>query len=202
MAPLPRRTALRLIGGAPLAIGLGFSAAETSAAVQHSTRAVAAAAKGQPYRPRFFDAHEWKTVRVLADHVIPKDERSGSATDAGVPEFIDFLMLDPEETERGRESRQVPMRGGLAWLDRECRQRCALAFVDASAEQQVALLDAIAYAKCEGPGAAFFNSFRDLVASGFWTSKMGIEDLGYKGNVPTVWSGPAAEDLRKLGLED
>lgn len=161
-----------------------------------------AAAKGQAYAPRFFNAHEWKTVRLLADYVIPRDERSGSATDAAVPEFIDFIMADPAESERGREARQTAMRGGLRWMDTECRRRFAQPFVDASAAQQTALLDDIAYAKSTGPGAAFFNSFRDLVASGFWSSKMGIEDLGYVGNTATVWQGPPPEVLRKLGLED
>jgi gluconate 2-dehydrogenase gamma chain len=218
MAALPRRTALRLIGSAPLAVSFAFSAIEAASASQHAARAVAAGTKGLPYKPRYFTAHEWKTVRLLADFVIPRDERSGSATDAGVPEFIDFLMADPQETERGRESRQVAMRGGLAWIDRECRQRCGQPFVDAAAEQQRAVLDAIAYTKLEGDeappaprdqkavslrsGQAFFNSFRDLVASGFWSSKMGIEDLGYQGNTATVWQGPPPEVLRKLGLED
>ena len=200
--PLPRRDALRLLGGAPLALGFTMGPAALAGAAQHATRAVRAAARGQAYTPRFFTAHEWKTVRLLADHVIPKDERSGAATDAGVPEFIDFMLTDPEETERGRESRQTALRGGLNWIDTECRRRCGQVFADATPAQQVELLDSIAFAEAKGAGAAFFSSFRDLVASGFWSSKMGIEDLGYKGNVLTVWQGPPADVLKKMGLED
>ena len=102
----------------------------------------------------------------------------------------------------GRPCRQTAMRGGLNWIDTECRRRCGQDFVDATAAQQVELLDSIAFAEAKGAGAAFFSSFRDLVASGFWSSKMGIEDLGYKGNVPTVWQGPPADVLKKMGLED
>src|SRR5262249_55282166 len=154
--------------------------------------AVAAAAKGHAYTPKFFTPHEWQTVRLLVDAIIPRDERSGSATDAGVPEFMDFLMLDPMEDDRTREKRQTVMRGGLAWIDGECRHRCGHTLVECSPAERTTLLDAIAYSKPDDVyeedadetwppeprdrptvrirhGAAFFNSFRDLTASGFWS---------------------------------
>ena len=81
---------------------------------------------GRPFQPKFFTPHEWQTVRVLVDLIIPKDERSGSATEAGVPEFMDFMMLD-------QPTRQVGMRGGLAWLDVECQKRFDKLFVDCAA---------------------------------------------------------------------
>jgi hypothetical protein len=219
MAGIGRRSALRLIGAGPLAAGFGLTAAGARLAHAHAAAALMAAAKGQPYKPRFFTAHEWQTVRVLADLILPRDERSGSATDAGVPEFMDFLMTDPAEDDRSRESRQTAMRGGLSWIDAECRRRFGQDLVSCAEEQRRALLDEIARSTADDQddddaqreprelrgvrlrhGPAFFNSFRDLTASGFWSSRMGVEDLGYVGNTATVWQGPPAEVLRKLGL--
>ena len=215
MADLGRRSALRLIGGAPFAVSFGLTAAAAETAHAHALAALAAGAKGTPYKPRFFGPHEWQTVRVLVDLIIPRDARSGSATDAGVPEFMDFIMTDPAEEARSREWRQTSMRGGLAWIDTECRERFGADFVSCTDAQRTQLLEEIAYHKGDsvGPvldeygripmrhGAEFFNSFRDLTASGFWSSKMGIEDIGYVGNRPAVWEGPPAEVLRKLGLD-
>jgi hypothetical protein len=215
MADVRRRSALRLIGGAPFAVSFGLSAASADTAHAHALRALAAGAKGTPYKPKFFNPHEWKTVRMLVDLIIPRDARSGSATDAGVPEFMDFVMTDPAEEARSREWRQTAMRGGLAWIDTECRERFGQDFVSATEAQRTQLLDEIAYHKGDpgAPvldehgripmrhGAEFFNSFRDLTASGFWSSKMGIADIGYVGNQPSAWEGPPAEVLRKLGLD-
>jgi gluconate 2-dehydrogenase gamma chain len=215
-----RRAAMRLISGAPLAVGFGLTAADASLAHAHAEKALKAAAKGQPYQPGFFTPHEWETVRFLVDQILPRDERSGSATDAGVPEFMDFLMADPVLDERSREARQTSMRGGLAWIDAECRRRFGQDLVSSSGEQQRALLDEIAFSRNDGEdddeprgeprearavrlrhGPAFFHSFRDLTASGFWSSRMGMDDLGYLGNTATVWEGPPPEVLRKLGLD-
>jgi gluconate 2-dehydrogenase gamma chain len=220
MNGIDRRSALRLIGAAPLAVGFGVSAAQAEQAREKATQAVRAAAQGKAYKPQFFTSHEWETVRLLVDMIIPRDERSGSATDAGVPEFMDVLMMDKWEDERGREARQTAMRGGLAWIDVECRRRFGHSFVECAETERIALLDDIAYAKggqddvdedAGDPrdlrvrlrhGPSFFNSFRDLTASGFWSSPMGVEDLGYKGNTFVAeWTGPSAEILRKIGVE-
>jgi gluconate 2-dehydrogenase gamma chain len=143
-------------------------------------------------------------VRLLVDIVLPRDDRSGSATDAGVPEFMDFMMLD-------QPARQVAMRGGLAWLDAECEQRFDTRFIDCADAQRTAVLDDIAWPSravdASGRirpelqhGVAFFNSFRDLTATGYWTSKMGIEDLRYMGNRAVRWNGCPDEALKKLGV--
>jgi len=152
-----------------------------------------------PMAPAFFTPHEWETVRILVDLIIPKDERSGSATDAGVPEFMDFMMLD-------RPDGQTPMRGGLAWLDNEAFERFDKTFVDATPENKTAILDDIAWPKKAKPemsqGVAFFNMFRDLTASGFWSSKIGVTDLDYRGNVfVPEWTGCPEPALRKLGVQ-
>jgi hypothetical protein len=207
MSALKRRSALKLLGGAPLLFSFDASPAAAQAAGQNARKAVQATAKGQPYKPKFFTPHEWDTLRLLVDIIIPKDERSGGATDAGVPEFMDFIMLDPLAEESARERRQTQMRGGLRWLDTESRERFGKSFLEARDEERRALLDDVAYVKPGDDhalryGAAFFNSFRDLTASGFWSSKIGVEDLQYKGNTFVAeWKPPPPEVLRKLGVE-
>ncbi|HWZ60178.1 MAG TPA: gluconate 2-dehydrogenase subunit 3 family protein [Gemmatimonadaceae bacterium] len=151
-----------------------------------------------PYAPKFFTPHEWRTVRILVDDVIPRDARSGSATDAGVPEFMDFMMLD-------HPAGQLPMRGGLHWLDTTCLERFGLAVADCARAQRTALLDDIAWPARARPemshGVAFFTMFRNLTASGFWSSRMGVADLRYIGNtVVHEWQGCPPAALAKLGV--
>ncbi len=187
---ITRRNALKIIGATPVAAGIGLTetaAAEQAAHQPHGAAAKPAAAKKGAYKPKFFNAHEWATVTLLAGIIIPKDEKSGDAVAAGAPEFIDFMMVD-------RPEGQVPMRGGLRWLDNESNTRFAKSFREATEAQRTELLDDIAYPKTAKPefshGVAFFSRFRDMVATGFWTSKMGIADLQYQGNVPNPgWNG-------------
>jgi gluconate 2-dehydrogenase gamma chain len=191
---LTRRSVLQLLGAAPVAAGFTWTEAEAAGA---ATSAQAAAAKGA-YTPKFFTPHEWATVNLLVNLIIPKDDRSGSATDAGVPEFMDFMMTD-------QENRQTAMRGGLRWLDLECQDRFDKTFVDCAPAERSAVLDDIAWPAKATPelshGVAFFNSFRDLTASGFWSSKMGVEDLKYMGNVMAPdWHGCPPEALKKLDV--
>jgi len=217
MKPIDRREALGRLASVPFALRFAFEAATVDAASKHAEGALAAASKGEAYKPKFFTAHEWETVKVLVDLIIPKDERSGSATDAGVPEFMDFIMIDPMENDRGREWRQTGMRGGLAWLDAECEKRFQATFMEATDANRKAFLDEISKATGEDDdedvqpqdlrvrfrhGPSFFSSFRDLTASGFWSSKMGVQDLGYQGNTYVAeWKGCPPEALKKLGLE-
>lgn len=189
-----RRDALKILLAAPAAT-FSWSDAE---AMQAASAAQTARAAATPFVPKFFTATEFKFVGVLADIIIPKDERSGSATDAGVPEFMDFIVFD-------QPARQVAMRGGLAWLDHECQERFDKIFLDCSDAQRAAVLDDIAWPAKAKPefahGVAFFNSFRDLTASGFWTTRMGIDDLQYLGNRSVArWNGCPEEALKKLGV--
>ncbi len=195
MSDLNRRDALKLLGVLPLAPALGAGSAAGALAwsdpevAQAAARTAALAPEQQgAFKPRFFTPHEYATVRVLSDMVIPADEKSGSATAARVPEFIDFMMMD------GGEPRRVALRGGLAWLDTESEKRYGLKFVAASAGQRGKILDDIAWPK-KAPatlshGVAFFNRFRDLTAAGFFSSEIGHRDLGFQGNVPVMeWKG-------------
>ena len=196
-----RRSMMQLLGAAPVAAGFtwtGAEAAQAAQAAQTARKPAAGAAKPGPYKPKFFTPHEWATVTVLVDLIIPKDDRSGSATDAGVPAFMDFMMDD-------QPARQTAMRGGLAWLDLECQDRFDKMFLDCAPDQRTAVLDDIAWGrqgKAElSHGIAFFSSFRDLTAAGFFSSKMGVEDLKYLGNVMNAsWTGCPTEALQKLGL--
>jgi gluconate 2-dehydrogenase gamma chain len=145
----------------------------------------------------FFDAHEMATITVLGDIIIPKDEVSGSASDAKVPEFIEFIVKD-------MPSHQTPIRGGLKWLDLHCYKLYEKAFVNCDAMQQIAVVDSIAYPEKAKPelkqGVAFFSAIRDLVATGFYTSEIGVKDVGYMGNVPNQWNGVPADVLKQYKL--
>ncbi len=147
---------------------------------------------------KFFDDHEMNTIKVLADIIIPRDETSGSATDAGVHDFIEFIVKDKPE-------HQVPMRGGLKWLDLHCNRQYGKPFSDLSSADQLAMVDQIAYPEQAKPGleqgVAFFNKMRDLTACGFFTSEIGIKDLGYQGNRPNQWDGVPKEVLDQYGLK-
>jgi gluconate 2-dehydrogenase subunit 3-like protein len=199
MKPITRREALQIVTSAPVAAALVWTPAEARQAHEHADAARTQAAKqATPFKPRFFTAHEYATVSVLVDLIIPKDERSGSATDAGVPEFMDFMMID-------QPRRQVAMRGGLALLDRLSADRAGKRFVSASDRERRAVVDEIAYTSNTDSGlshaVAFFSSFRDLTASGFWSTKMGIADLQYRGNAfLSEWNGCPDAALKKLGV--
>jgi gluconate 2-dehydrogenase gamma chain len=203
VSTIDRREMLRRAGAVPLA-GLALTPAQKAAAHEHVAKAKAAKGPAGPYPPKVFDAHEWATVRLLADMVIPRDERSGGATDASVPEFIDAIASDVLATPREREELQTRLHGGLRWLDRQSRARYGKDFVGSAETERTALLDAIAWPDRVAPGleagAAFFTAFRDLVASGFWSSRVGVEDLGYQGNTFVAeWKGCPDEVVARIG---
>jgi len=193
-----RREALGRLALASMAGAIAFTPSD----VAHAVRAIREESQTAQFKPKFFTAHEYATVSILVDLIIPRDARSGSATDAGVPQFMDFIMTD------GNDQRRIAMRGGLAWLDREARTRFSVRdFRTLTTAQRKQILDDIAWPKRAKPehshGVAFFNSFRDLTASGFWSSQMGVKDLGYQGNVFVAeWNGCPPAVLQKLGVAD
>lgn len=147
--------------------------------------------------PKFFTEHEMATITVLGDIIIPKDEVSGSASEAKVPEFIEFIVKD-------MPSHQTPLRGGLRWLDLHCYKLYEKAFVNLSTAQQLTVVDSIAYPnkapKELAQGVAFFNTMRDLVTTGFYTTEMGVKDLGYVGNAPNQWNGVPDDVLKQYNM--
>ncbi len=146
---------------------------------------------------QFFNDHELKTISGLSDIIIPRDSHSGSASEAGVTDFIEFMVKD-------RPDMQTPLRGGLGWLDTQCKRRFENTFLDCTRPQQLEMVEDIAYPKRKKPGMSqgivFFSLLRNLVASGFWSSQMGIADLGYVGNTPNKWEGVPDEVLKQYGL--
>jgi gluconate 2-dehydrogenase gamma chain len=195
---LSRRAALKIFGAVPVAAVLGVhqqpagTASVPPSAVQHPASSI---------QPRFFNQHEWKTASMLADYVIPKDDHSGSATDAKVIEYMDFLLSEKD----ANVNNQIAMHGGLAWLDTECRRRFQKTFIDASDSQRRQVLDDIAYPAKAKPemsyGVTFFNRFRDMTASGFFSSAIGWQDLKYSGNVfNPAYDGCPPAALDKLGV--
>jgi gluconate 2-dehydrogenase gamma chain len=206
---ISRRRALTVLGAAPV-VGVGAliqqqqqqqqQTRQTHEQPNQPARDTKQPPPSQP-RQRFFTQRELRTVRVLADDVIPRDERSGSATDANVPEFIDFNLSVEETT---RETRTA-WRGGLRWIDTESRRRFGVPYASATRAQRHQILDDIAWADRARPemrhGTAFFARFRDLCAAGFFSSAIGFRDLQYMGNtfVPQ-WNGCPEAALKKLGV--
>jgi hypothetical protein len=149
--------------------------------------------------PAFFNAQEWRTIRVLVDDIIPRDDRSGSATDARVPEFMDFMLND------GSQQNRTNMRNGLAWLDQESQRRFGKVYADAAPTERNGILDDIAWPARSTDALRgyvnWFNSVRNLTAAGFFSSRVGYRDLGYAGGVAVPrWTGATPEMMQKLGL--
>jgi len=192
---ISRRRMLQVLGAVPVAAALSPATALEQAATSP------AAAQTAQAGPRFFAAHEWKTVRVLVDYIIPRDDVSGSATDAKVPEYMDYLLAEKD----ANPATQVAMRGGLAWIDTESQRRFAKTFVDASDAERRQILDDIAFPQKAPPGmsygVAFFNRLRDMTASGFYSSAIGWKDLQYVSNVFNPgYDGCPPAALERLGV--
>lgn len=204
-----RRQSLKTLGIGTLSAGVLLEACKTKtdvdavAAVDDAATADRQAGEVERDKKlnteKFFSTHEMATITILADIIIPKDDHSGSASDAKVPEFIEFIVKDMPDN-------QVPMRGGLRWLDMQCLNRYSNPFKDCNTKQQIEMVDEMAYPAKAKPemqqGVSFFNRMRNLTASGFYTTKIGIDDLGYVGNRPNKWEGVPADIIKQYGLED
>ncbi|MHB8302915.1 MAG: gluconate 2-dehydrogenase subunit 3 family protein [Acidobacteriaceae bacterium] len=197
-----RRAILKMMMAAPLA---GWMPVASLAAQVAQMMPVSSATEddgdgsADTYQPKVLNPHEWRTIQVLSDRILPADENSGSASEAGVPEFLDDWL----DYQRGEPLTEV--RYGLAWLDSECTRAFQQEFVDCAADQQAQILDRIAYPHKAAPedvrAVVFFSHLRDLVLGGYYTSEMGIRDLPYLGNEPQAsWQGCPAPVLAKLGL--
>lgn len=148
-------------------------------------------------KEQFFTEHEMATITVLSDIIIPKDDYSDSASTAGVPAFIEFMVKDIPDY-------KLPMRGGLKWLDVQCLKRFNKVFTDCEEKEQLTLIDEIAYPLQAKPemqqGVAFFSLMRNFTASGFFTSEIGVKDIGYIGNRPGPWDGVPEDVLKQYGF--
>ncbi|RAV98633.1 gluconate 2-dehydrogenase subunit 3 family protein [Pseudochryseolinea flava] len=204
---MDRRKYLKTLAASTAGLGLLFHAckpedaaktAPPKAPVNYDRTPVEQEREQKLFTEQFFDAHEMKTITILVDIIIPKDETSGSASDAGVHDFIEFIAKDMPRY-------QIPLRGGLKWLDVQCMKQFNADFASLNATQQVQIIDQIAYPEQAKPemqqGVAFFNTMRDLTACGFFSSKIGIADIGYKGNTPNSWDGVPADVLEQYGVK-
>lgn len=180
--PVSRRDVLRslamgAVGGSVLQL-IPLQAAEQ---VHHMVKQEKAHAPAGKYRPKFFSAHQYATLNALCDAIIPPDETSGGAVQAGAPEFIDLLTSENKDY-------QLALGGGLMWLDGVCSDRYGHPFLSCSAPQQKGILDLIAYRKNTltdaglSQGVEFFAFLRRLTTDAFYSSEIGINDLQYIGN--------------------
>jgi gluconate 2-dehydrogenase gamma chain len=198
-----RRDVVKALAAVPLAAAFSW----TQNDIERAAESVARIADEQQFAPKFFTAQELRTVRVLVDDVIPADNTSGSATDAKVPEFMDFILND------GGNNPRTNMRNGLAWIDQESQRRFGRMYADAAPADRNKILDDIAWparatAAFQAPmnagqqtPIAWFNAFRNLTASGYFSSRVGLKALNYTGNVAIPrWTGASPAMLQKLGL--
>jgi len=177
--------ALGAAGGSVLQV-IPSEAAELAHQMVHKEKAAAPAGK---YAPKYFTAKQYETLTSLCDTIIPKDEKSGGAVEAGAPEFIDLLTSENQEF-------QLALGGGLMWLDHYCTDHYEKIYLECTPEQRKEVIDLIAYRKNAKAtpelhqGVAFFSFLRNMTCDGFYTSKIGIEDLQYIGNVTrSEWPG-------------
>jgi gluconate 2-dehydrogenase gamma chain len=206
---MDRREHLKLLLAGSFGAGMVLTSGCTAAEREESERIIAESGGGYGRTDEeiehdqrlksetFFTDAEKRLVEVLSDIIIPADEESGSASDSGVVEFIEFMMKDIP-------SLQVPVRGGLMWLNNESKKRFDKLFVDCSDAEQSEIIEDIAWPENATPdmayGVGFFNRMRNLVATGFFTSEIGVEYLGYQGNTPNIWNGVPDEVLEKHNM--
>lgn len=145
----------------------------------------------------FFTELEMQKLNVLVDIIVPADEISESATQANVPEFIEFMMKD-------QPSNQTVFRGGLMWLDHQANERNSKSFLEISDSQRMEIIDDIAWpdkaSKEFETGVKFFNVLRNMTVTGFYTTEIGFKDIGYAGNTPNVWEGVPQDVMKQYGL--
>ncbi len=180
--PISRRNLLKSLTVGTLAGSvLQMIPAEAAEHIHKMIAAEKAAAPSGAYPPKFFPPNQYKTLQALCQTIIPSEADSGGAIEAGAPEFIDLLASENPEY-------QVKLGGGLMWLDETCSDRYGKAYLDCAPEQQKEILDGIAYRKnaktdpALSQGVEFFAFLRSMTADGFFTSKIGIQYLGYIGN--------------------
>ncbi len=210
---MDRRESLKTLLVSSLAAGAVVTSCQTEVAETESVLEASSVEPGGGYgrteeeklrdqliqaKPSIFNEHEMLTLGIVADIILPADDKSGSATDAEVDTFIDYIVKEVTDY-------QVPVRSGLAWMDRESFNRFDQAFKDITEEQRIEIVEDIAYPFDAKPefqtGANLFSTLRNLVLTGFYTTKMGIEDIGYIGNVTNFWDGVPDEVLKAHGFE-
>ncbi len=180
--PISRRALLRKVSaGFTAGSALKLVPLQAAQHVHKLVREEKASGPEGEYSPKFFSPQQYMTLRSLCQTIIPPDEHSGGAIEAGAPEFIDLLTSENKDY-------QVRLGGGLMWLDATCRDRYGEVYLKCAASKQQQILDLIAYRRSaeKDPslrqGISFFSLLRNLTTDGFYTSEIGIKDLQYIGN--------------------
>lgn len=213
---IDRRAALKVIAAAAAAPHL-FAACETPEPSPSMPSAAGSnpLAAGTRFDPDLLDpvvpwersltSQELETLAALCDLILPADDRSPAASEVGAHEFVDEWVSAPYE---GMQKDKVLVRGGIVWLDAESERRFGdgSRFVGLTAAQQTEICDDICWAEDAAPrfksAARFFDKVRDLTTTAFYTTREGMEDVGYVGNVPLAsWGPPPPEALRHVGLD-
>ncbi|MDE0479454.1 MAG: gluconate 2-dehydrogenase subunit 3 family protein [Gammaproteobacteria bacterium] len=202
-----RRETLKSLLLAPLAAGAATAGCATGAPVNWTElpreysygRTEAERQRDRElFAESYFSEHELVTIAVLCDIILPSDHPNGGALDAGLPDFVEFIVKD-------RETLKLPVRGGIAWLDSYAVAEFGADFVNIDEPQRLSICDRIAWPDVEDPvlqpGIRFFSLMRDLTLTGYYTTGQGFRDLGYQGNVANVWDGVPAEVLARHGLQ-
>lgn len=204
-----RRDSIKAIGLTTLGTGALVSSCdnntETKKAPEETSKKLAGVQEFEHERnlrlqeQKFFTDAELVTLTVLCDLIIPEDEFSGNASSAGVPDFIEFMAKDIPDY-------QLPLRGGLKWLDVKSLKLFGKTFSDSDEQQKIQLIERIAYpdkaSLLDQQGVAFFSLVRNLTASGFFTSEAGVKDIGYLGNRPQPWEGVPEDILAQYGFTE
>lgn len=181
MKPISRRDVLKSLSMGVMAGSVLRVIPAQAAEYAHAIIRADKAASGGPYKPKYFSEHQYETLRGLCQAIIPADEKSGGAIEAGAPEFIDLLTSENPDY-------QLTLGGGMMWLDAACTDRCGKVYLECTPAQQKSMLDLIAYRKNAqadasiSQGVEFFSFLRNLTADGYFTSEIGIKDLGYMGS--------------------
>ncbi len=194
-----RRDVLKAAVGAAALAALPITPADAERAMAHVDAALGRQRQGVAYRPRWFQPDEWRQINVIVDLIIPRDERSGSATEAGVPQYMDFFCAE-------YGSSYAWMRDALRWFDGFSYNTFGKSFLKITNAERRRLFDQVAWPAKAAPnlrdGVAFFNRLRDFTASGFFSSQVGVKDLGYVGNVALpAWNGCPSAARKHLGVD-
>src|SRR2546426_5773867 len=178
---ISRRDVLRTLGmGAMAGSVLRVIPMQAAEYAHNMVQAEKASAAGG-YTPKFFPPHQYKILQALCETIIPAEDGTGGAIEAGAPEFIDLLTSENPDY-------QLKLGGGLMWLDSTCTDRYGKVFLECASEQQKQILDQIAYRRNAlsdpslSQGVDFFSFLRMMTVDGFFTSEIGIKYLGYIGN--------------------
>jgi Gluconate 2-dehydrogenase subunit 3 len=178
---IERRDLLKTLAVVPASALVKLIPLQAAEVAHHTVKEAKAGVTGGTYIPKFFNKHEYSTLQLLCQAIIPSDDRWGGALEAGAPEFIDLLTSENEEY-------QQRLGGGIMWVDFACQKRFDKAYSQCSPSEQKEILNRIAYVANGAsdpsliPGISFFSFLRDLTADGYFTSKIGIEYLGYIGS--------------------